>query len=135
TEVPMSEAEKQEAAIPIFGDDQKEETPKPAGPKPPAEPAPKRKREKRQLVEQTQTNESTESSEDMGSISEAGEVENSDYQLPPLSILNEPVKQKTTSRAEVQKKGRLLENTLKNFNVNAKVTQIKIGPAVTQYEV
>lgn len=135
TEVPMSEPEKQEAAIPIFGDDQKEETPKPAEPKPQAEPAPKRKREKHQLVEQTQTNESTESSEDMGSISEAGEVENSDYQLPPLSILNEPVKQKTTSRAEVQKKGRLLENTLKNFNVNAKVTQIKIGPAVTQYEV
>lgn len=132
TEVPMSETEKQEAAIPIFGDDQKEETPKPAEPRQPEPtPSPKRKREKRQLVD----HDATETSEDMSSISEAGEVENSDYQLPPLSILNEPVKQKTTSRAEVQKKGRLLENTLKNFNVNAKVTQIKIGPAVTQYEV
>ncbi len=132
TEVPMSETEKQEAAIPIFGDDQKEETPKPAEPRQPEPtPSPKRKREKRQLVDR----DATETAEDMSSISEAGEVENSDYQLPPLSILNEPVKQKTTSRAEVQKKGRLLENTLKNFNVNAKVTQIKIGPAVTQYEV
>lgn len=135
TEVPMPEAEKQEAAIPIFGDDQQEASQQAAEPKPQAESAPRRKREKRQLVDQEQQNEVSESSEDMGSISEAGEVENSDYQLPPLSILNEPVKQKTTSRAEVQKKGRLLENTLKNFNVNAKVTQIKIGPAVTQYEV
>ena len=33
------------------------------------------------------------------------------------------------------KKGQLLETTLKNFGVDARVTQIKIGPAVTQYEI
>ncbi|MCU5746757.1 DNA translocase FtsK [Staphylococcus sp. SQ8-PEA] len=69
------------------------------------------------------------------SISEAGEVENEAYQVPPLSLLNRPPKQQTTTKSEVQKKGRLLENTLKNFGVDAKVTQIKIGPAVTQYEI
>ncbi len=140
TEVPIPEEEKQDSAIPIFGDepkDKKTSAPKAQSNHEPeqAEAAP-RKRPKRQLVEQS--NDSAESkalSDAMGSISDAGEVENSDYQLPPLSILNTPTKQKTTSRAEVQKKGRLLENTLKNFNVNAKVTQIKIGPAVTQYEV
>ncbi len=70
-----------------------------------------------------------------GSISEAGEVANHAYELPPLSLLDAPKQQQTTSKAEVQRKGRLLETTLKNFGVNAKVTQIKIGPAVTQYEV
>jgi len=35
----------------------------------------------------------------------------------------------------VKKRGQLLETTLKNFGVNAKVSQIRIGPAVTQYEV
>ena len=35
----------------------------------------------------------------------------------------------------MQRKGQVLENTLKDFGVNAKVTQIKIGPAVTQYEI
>ncbi|QQT23716.1 DNA translocase [Staphylococcus equorum] len=69
------------------------------------------------------------------SISEAGEVENEAYTIPPLSLLNQPAKQKATSKAEVQKKGQLLETTLKNFGVNARVTQIKIGPAVTQYEI
>ena len=70
-----------------------------------------------------------------GSISEAGEVANVEYVVPPLSLLNQPAKQQSTSKAEVQRKGQVLESTMKNFGVNAKVTQIKIGPAVTQYEV
>ncbi|MGK8481873.1 DNA translocase FtsK [Staphylococcus epidermidis] len=70
-----------------------------------------------------------------GSISEAGEEANIEYTVPPLSLLKQPTKQKTTSKAEVQRKGQVLESTLKNFGVNAKVTQIKIGPAVTQYEI
>src|SRR5699024_12020672 len=39
------------------------------------------------------------------SISEAGEVENEAYKIPPLTLLKQPAKQKTTSKAEVQKKG------------------------------
>ncbi|ARJ51725.1 DNA translocase FtsK [Staphylococcus lutrae] len=70
-----------------------------------------------------------------GSISEAGAVENQKYKVPPLSLLDAPQRQQTTSKTEVQRKGKLLETTLKNFGVDAKVTQIKIGPAVTQYEV
>ncbi|MRN08266.1 DUF87 domain-containing protein [Staphylococcus capitis] len=70
-----------------------------------------------------------------GSISEAGEVANVEYVVPPLSLLNQPAKQQSTSKDEVQRKGQVLESTMKNFGVNAKVTQIKIGPAVTQYEV
>ena len=69
------------------------------------------------------------------SISEAGEVANVEYTVPPLTLLNQPAKQQSTSKAEVQRKGQVLESTMKNFGVNAKVTQIKIGPAVTQYEI
>ncbi|MBM0867736.1 DNA translocase FtsK [Staphylococcus auricularis] len=78
---------------------------------------------------------SAETSEATTSISDAGEVENAAYQIPPLTLLNEPKKQRTTSKSEVQQKGKLLETTMKNFGVNARVTQIKIGPAVTQYEI
>jgi len=85
-----------------------------------------------QLIDQT---EQPTQDENANSISEAGEVENEAYTIPPLSLLNQPAKQKTTSKAEVQKKGQLLETTLKNFGVDARVTQIKIGPAVTQYEI
>lgn len=70
-----------------------------------------------------------------GSISEAGEIENQAYKLPPISLLNAPTKQQSVAKSEVQRKGKLLETTLKNFGVNAKVTQIRIGPAVTQYEI
>ena len=60
----------------------------------------------------------------MGSISDAGEVENAAYKLPPLTLLNTPAKQKTSSRAEVQKKGRLLENfNLCHFRINIEVFQ------------
>ena len=52
-----------------------------------------------------------------------------EYVVPPLSLLNQPAKQQSTSKAEVQRKGQVLESTMKNFGVNAKVTQIKIGPA------
>ncbi|HEC2173526.1 TPA: DNA translocase FtsK [Staphylococcus delphini] len=76
-----------------------------------------------------------ETGESVGSIAEAGAAENQQYKIPPLTLLNEPKHQQTTSKAEVQRKGKLLETTMKNFGVDAKVTQIKIGPAVTQYEV
>ncbi|NBK47169.1 DNA translocase FtsK [Staphylococcus delphini] len=76
-----------------------------------------------------------ETDESVGSIAEAGAAENQQYKIPPLTLLNEPKHQQTTSKAEVQRKGKLLETTMKNFGVDAKVTQIKIGPAVTQYEV
>ncbi|MDO5375593.1 MAG: DNA translocase FtsK [Staphylococcus rostri] len=91
---------------------------------------PKKQRTKR--VEASAENDDTPAE---GSISEAGEVENQAYQLPPFSLLNAPTKQQSVSKADVQRKGKLLETTLKNFGVNAKVTQIRIGPAVTQYEI
>ena len=48
------------------------------------------------------------------------------YHIPPLSLLNHP--KQSTSKSEVQRKGQILESTMKNFGVNAKVKQIKIGP-------
>ncbi|RIM96391.1 DNA translocase FtsK [Staphylococcus xylosus] len=90
---------------------------------------------KQASLDQQLDNINSEQSEAINSISEAGEVENEAYSLPPLTLLKQPAKQKATSKAEVQKKGQLLETTLKNFGVDARVTQIKIGPAVTQYEI
>lgn len=67
--------------------------------------------------------------------SETSEPENVHYQLPPITLLAEaPAKARSNMQA-VKKRGQLLESTLKNFGVNAKVSQIRIGPAVTQYEV
>jgi hypothetical protein len=34
-------------------------------------------------------------------------------------LLNQPAKQQSTSKSEVQRKGQILESTMKNFGVNA----------------
>ena len=66
---------------------------------------------------------------------DTSEYENLKYELPPITLLNEVSSNANVNTREVKKKGQLLESTLKNFGVNAKVSQIRIGPAVTQYEV
>lgn len=67
--------------------------------------------------------------------SETSEIENKDYDLPPISLLSPATEKAKSNMQAVKKRGQLLETTLKNFGVNAKVSQIRIGPAVTQYEV
>lgn len=57
------------------------------------------------------------------------------YVMPPLSLLN-PAKAKTNSnRDEIVENVKTLEVTLKNFGVDAKVTEVTKGPAITMYEV
>lgn len=57
------------------------------------------------------------------------------YQLPPLSLLKQgggarPMQMKQ----EIARNAQILEETLDNFNVRAKVTDVSCGPSVTRYE-
>ncbi len=57
------------------------------------------------------------------------------YIMPPLTLLN-PAKPKTTNnRDEIVENVKILEVTLKNFGVDAKVTEVTKGPAITMYEI
>ena len=58
-----------------------------------------------------------------------------EYKLPSINLLNDAEPAEKVSNKEVIQQGRVLEETLKNFNVNAKVSKIRIGPAVTQFEI
>ncbi|ANB57765.1 DNA translocase ftsK [Anoxybacillus sp. B7M1] len=64
------------------------------------------------------------------------EMENVDYQLPPLELLRLP---KPANQAKdhdnIYANARKLEKTFQSFGVKAKVTQVHLGPAVTKYEV
>lgn len=57
------------------------------------------------------------------------------YELPEITMLKDSETTEKVSNKEVLKQGRILEETLKNFGVNAKVSKIRIGPAVTQFEI
>ena len=58
------------------------------------------------------------------------------YRLPPLELLKWPPEQDGGhDQKQLQHMGQILEDTLKNFGINAQVVQIVPGPTVTLYEV
>ncbi len=118
----------------------------------------KKESHKEEITETKIDNESTEpqkieyESEDPGSMPEdiatesdgEDEIETFDdgelnalkqYELPEITMLKDAEVTEKVSNKEVLKQGRILEETLKNFGVNAKVSKIRIGPAVTQFEI
>ena len=64
------------------------------------------------------------------------EENNGVYKLPPLSILNEiKASKKSNSDSFTLNNKDILERVLKDFQITAKVVEIHVGPAVTQYEI
>ncbi len=57
-----------------------------------------------------------------------------DKRLPPLDLLNETL-YPAASEADVERKARIIEETLASFGVPAKVVSIRQGPTVTQFGV
>lgn len=57
------------------------------------------------------------------------------YQLPPLELLSDPKAQAAQqSEKELVAKAQLLEQTLANFGVTARATDIHPGPVITRYD-
>ena len=58
------------------------------------------------------------------------------YNLPPLNLLTDPAKiDHPTIKKELTKQAEILEATLKNFGIEAKVGEINCGPTITSFEV
>jgi S-DNA-T family DNA segregation ATPase FtsK/SpoIIIE len=77
-----------------------------------------------------------EAAEDEGGFSGTLETEAHDYKLPPLDLLDPPVPQaKGMSSSEVADTAQILQSTLEEFGVEAKVTGVQQGPVVTCYEI
>jgi len=58
------------------------------------------------------------------------------YSFPPLSLLKEPIhsKEAKISDIKIKNNAKLLEETLNNFGITARVVRISRGPAITRYE-
>ena len=54
--------------------------------------------------------------------------------LPALDLLEEHTTS-TIAEKEIERKSRLIEETLRQFGLEAKVTEVSQGPAVTQFGV
>ncbi|MBU2632549.1 DNA translocase FtsK [Patescibacteria group bacterium] len=54
------------------------------------------------------------------------------WEYPPLSLLSETSGQKA-ERGDIKKTASIIEKTLESFGIGAKVVEVNLGPAVTQY--
>lgn len=54
------------------------------------------------------------------------------WEYPPLHILSDMVGQKA-ERGDVKKTASIIEKTLQSFGIDARVVEVNLGPAVTQY--
>lgn len=58
------------------------------------------------------------------------------YTFPPIDLLSKPDNRGSgESAAVIRARAAKLEETLRNFNIGAKVTNVEQGPAVTRYEI
>ena len=64
-----------------------------------------------------------------------GEKEPPSYIFPPLSLLHKGSGSDGKAGAETAHNAELLETTFKSFGVGVKVTNVTVGPTVTQYEI
>lgn len=56
-----------------------------------------------------------------------------EYQRPPFTLLKKPSQPTSTAESPAEK-GRLLLETLSNFNIEARIINVSVGPVVTRYE-
>lgn len=57
-----------------------------------------------------------------------------EYIFPSLSLLNLPQKRAKSKKDDVLKKAKIIEETLKNFGVKAKIIEVNVGPSITRFE-
>lgn len=86
--------------------------------------------------EPKENHDSHENDEDHAASITFTEVENIDYELPPIRLLKLPRHTDQSGEYElIHANAAKLERTFQSFGVKAKVTQVHLGPAVTKYEV
>ncbi|MDN6161870.1 MAG: DNA translocase FtsK, partial [Atopostipes sp.] len=80
--------------------------------------------------------EDTESSDEDLEINFVSDKENKDYQLPPLSLLDDYEQpDQSDEYLIIEENIKVLEETFDSFGVDASVVKANLGPAVTKYEV
>ncbi len=57
------------------------------------------------------------------------------YKTPPISLLQSPApKAEGNNRKDILNNARIIEETMRNFGIEAKVSHINVGPTITCYE-
>lgn len=60
---------------------------------------------------------------------------NINYKIPPLNLLNSPTNQyDSNDKKEILNNAKIIEETMKNFGIEATISKINVGPTITCYE-
>ena len=71
----------------------------------------------------------------VGSVSPVSPLGALTFEFPPIELLDDPPQTDLIQREEeLKNNAEVLEKTLKNFGISAKVSQIHPGPVITRYE-
>nr|WP_300004544.1 DNA translocase FtsK [Tissierella sp.] len=62
------------------------------------------------------------------------ELESFVYKYPPIEILTSPIKQEFKDKKDILNNAKIIEETMNNFGISSRVTQINKGPTITCYE-
>ena len=62
------------------------------------------------------------------------ETEKKIYLFPPIEMLEAPSKQEFKDKKDILKNAEIIEETMSNFGISSKITQINRGPTITCYE-
>ncbi|WP_145102307.1 DNA translocase FtsK [Sporomusa sp. KB1] len=119
--------QEEEKDLPVFYDQQRDDKPELAIQKSPKESIiPDNNQDP--VMQQTQRQSFT--------VTKEGSTDsNTDYRLPPMSLLKKPNRPRVTKMPkEVADNARILEQTLDSFGVSARVINTCQGPTVTRYE-
>lgn len=80
-------------------------------------------------------NTTTVSSDKLQPLDNTGErIESIPYSSPPLSLLSDP-KDVSTDYQSIEKNAQVIERTLDNFGIKARIAEVNVGPSVTQYAI
>lgn len=60
---------------------------------------------------------------------------NTEYQLPPFSLLNKPIHKQEDNQEWIQNQIEVLNRTFEEFKIGGEVTRFTKGPTVTRYEI
>ncbi len=86
-------------------------------------------------LKQLEHPENSEEKQEMPSVANPKNVNNPNYRLPEMKILDDPVRaKKVNSNQFLMDNKQNLERVLKDFQIQGRVVDIHMGPSVTQFE-
>ena len=66
---------------------------------------------------------------------EVNEESYDNYVLPPITVLNNPIKKQTIIKGDIVEKSKILQSTFNNFGIEVKIVKAIVGPSITQFQI